>query len=162
MRHRKIKKILPLFVLGELDHSLSAEVRHHLEGCSACRWDLSSLKSLLEKMEKQPVPVLNSFVFEKTKRLAKDRLRRKEISSQEKRHARIVVLVSLFSWLMSVFTSVVVFQIASPVFPWPFLKNFPVFFFFWWVILTFLSLMTSPVILKIKQTYIEEIKNDAW
>lgn len=46
-RHRSTNKLLPAFVLGELDESQALQVRSHLAKCSACRQETERLEKLL-------------------------------------------------------------------------------------------------------------------
>mgnify|MGYP000849197022 CR=1 FL=1 len=46
-RHKQIHKLLPAFVLGELDEPQASQVRGHLAECSACRQETGRLEKLL-------------------------------------------------------------------------------------------------------------------
>ncbi len=46
-RHRQVNKLLPAFVLDELDESQASQVRGHVAQCPSCRQDLERLETLL-------------------------------------------------------------------------------------------------------------------
>lgn len=46
-RHRQISKLLPAFVLGELDEQQAAQVRMHVAECSQCGCEVERLETLL-------------------------------------------------------------------------------------------------------------------
>ncbi|MFQ6083249.1 MAG: zf-HC2 domain-containing protein [Candidatus Aminicenantia bacterium] len=159
MKHKKVIKKLPLFYLGGLDNKLNKKIEKHLEECPRCREGLNSLRVIFKGMEKHSVLSINSFAFERIKNLAKEKLQRREIEYEERIKTRLIVLTSFFSLFISILIPILIFKMVSSIVPWAIFRNFTYFFALWWGIFSFFSLVTIPIILKIKQIYFKEVNH---
>jgi len=159
LRHKKIINNLPIFYFGELESKLNKKIEEHLGECLHCKEELNSLKEIFKEMEKHTISPINSSAFKRTKNVVKRKIQQKEHEREERIKTRLLITASIFSLSLSILFPLLIFKIVSPIVPWIIFNNFAYFFALWWGIFGFLSLISIPIVIQIKNIYFEEEKN---